>query len=90
MKTFLMIYDRETLELLDEFEGNSSPLETFEQWFLELSTEIPNFKINKIFVFYFTGSNIIDQRVSGLIVYSTNYKNMADLDYPLYHILIGG
>lgn len=89
MKTFLMIYDRETLELIDEFEGDSSPLETFEQWFLELGTEIPNFKINEILVFYFTGSNNIEQRVSGLIVYSTNDKNMIDLDYPLYHILRG-
>lgn len=54
MKTFLMIYNENTKELIDEYEETNDPQTTFNNWYLESDVSFEVFQ-NSI-AFYFIGS----------------------------------
>ena len=82
MKTFLMVYDQRTRELLDEYVGIQDPQTLFNNWFLESNITFDLFK--NVITFYFIGSVNIDDRKSGLIIYNNDKKQLDIIDYPLY------
>lgn len=67
MKTFLMIYNENTKELIDEYEETNDPQTTFNNWYLESDVSFEVFQ-NSI-AFYFIGSVNIEERKSGFIRY---------------------
>jgi hypothetical protein len=87
MKTFLMIYNSRTRELLDEYEEFNDPLGAFNTWYFEGIMDTSFEDLKEVIVFYFVGSKKIKERKSGFLDYNKETGNMNVNDYPLYHIL---
>lgn len=86
MKTFLMIHHKVKGKLLYEYEEKNDPISTFYNWYFNSDVDIPFEKLNEIKVFYFTGSEKIEDRKSGILEFDSIEMKMANIEYPLYHI----
>jgi hypothetical protein len=86
MKTFLMIYNSKTRELLDEYEEFNDPIGAFNTWYFEGIVETSFEDLNEIIVFYFTGSENIELRKSGILEFEKNTGRMKNIEHPLYHV----
>ena len=83
MKTFLMIYDENTKELIDEYEEINDPQITFNNWYLESDVSFEVFQ--NLIVFYFIGSIKIEDRKSGFIRYDVMNRKLVVKKSILYH-----
>lgn len=83
MKTFLMIYNANTKELIDEYEETNDPQTTFDNWYLESDVSFEVFQ--NIIAFYFIGSENIKERKSGFIRYNATNKKLFVKKFILYH-----
>ncbi len=82
MRTFLMIYNKYTKELIDDHEESNDPQTAFNNWFLESTITFDLFQ--DVIAFYFIGSVNIDDRKSGHIIYNNDKQQLDFIDYPLY------
>ena len=85
MKTFLMIYDENTKELIDEYEEINDPQTTFNNWYIESDVSFEAFK--NIIAFYFIGSVNEEDRKSGVIKFAKVKSKPVTIEMPLYFTL---
>ena len=83
MKTFLMIYDENTKELIDEYEEINDPQITFNNWYLESDISFEVFQ--NLIAFYFIGSIKTEDRKSGFIRYDVMNRKLVVKKSILYH-----
>jgi hypothetical protein len=84
MKTFLMIYNENTKELIDEYEEINGPQTTFNSWYLESDVSFEVFQ--NIIAFYFIGSDKKEIRKSGVIRYDKVNQKLIFTENPFYLI----
>ena len=83
MKTFLMIYDANTKELIDEYAETNDPQTTFDNWYLESDVSFEVFQ--NLIAFYFIGSVNIIERESGFFRYDAINGRLVNKKSILYH-----
>ena len=85
MKTFLIIYNKNTKQLIDEYEEIDNPNTTFNNWFFESNISFEVFQ--NIIAFYFIGSVNKEDRRSGVITFDGINKKLIFNENPLYLVL---
>lgn len=84
MKTFLMIYNQKTKQLIDEYEERNDIRNTFNNWFFESDIAFDLFE--NLIAFYFIGSVNIEDRKSGVITFDKVNRKLVIVENPLYLI----
>ncbi len=88
MKTYFNIYNYKTKKLVQQFIDENDVFTTFDNWVISKDNFLKPNEIKKHIIFFYTGSNIIDEQVIGSIFYDSFEKRfMYDFDNMIFQFL---